>query len=99
MNQNRPNRPESSVYINGVSSNRVTKPINHEERSKYPHKTTALPSVFQPDRLKREPPLGYDKNSVTQRTPDSTTNTRGSIKAPNHQQSKRISNLDQTKRL
>ncbi|CAF1351895.1 unnamed protein product [Adineta ricciae] len=93
------NRPESSVYVNGMSSNRVIKPTNHEERSKNTHIETILPSVFQPDRLKRESSLGYDKSAATQRTPDSTTNTRGSIKAPNNQQSKRVQNLNQTKRL
>ncbi|UJR21039.1 hypothetical protein I4U23_024139 [Adineta vaga] len=90
MNRNRHNYPDS--YINGLSSNRILKSNN-------PPISTALPSTFQPNALKRQQSFGYDKNTVTQRTPDSTANTRGSVKGSNNQSSKRLSNIEQQKRL
>jgi hypothetical protein len=104
MSHGRHHYPES--YINGLSSNRVTRPDPPNPRPI----SNVMPSTFQPG-LKRQQSLGYDKNVTVQRVPDSNINNRGSIKTtnininnPNQSKrssngSSRISNIEQQKRL
>jgi hypothetical protein len=107
MSHGRHHYPES--YVNGLSSNRSIKTNPSAESPTNRPTSNVLPSTFQPG-LKRQQSLGYDKNVLVQRLPDSNINNRGSTKTTNNNNnnnqskrsangSSRISNIEQQKRF
>jgi hypothetical protein len=103
MSHGRHHYPES--YVNGLTSNRPIKPNLATAATANRSSQKMLPSTFQPEPLKRQQSLSFDKNGNTQRLPEANNNTREPVRTNiTNNQSKRsngsyrISNVEQQKR-